>query len=54
MTSKDDPIIFAMRGDKDDGGGVSERIVELKETSEIVPVSPLSASVPVMWDEWDM
>lgn len=54
MTSKDDPIIFAMRGDKDDGGGVSEKIVELKETSEIAPVTPLSASVPVMWDEWDM
>ncbi|KIK10379.1 hypothetical protein K443DRAFT_670999 [Laccaria amethystina LaAM-08-1] len=54
MTSKDDPVMFAMRGDKDDGGGVSEKIVELKETSEIAPVTPLSASVPVMWDEWDM
>jgi len=54
MTSKDDPIVFAMRGDKDDVAGVSEKIVELKETSEIGPVTPLSASVHVMWDEWDM
>ncbi|KAF9557432.1 hypothetical protein CPC08DRAFT_640312 [Agrocybe pediades] len=52
-TSKDDPILIAMRGGKDDQDGVSERIAELVETEEISLMTPSTIS-STMWDEWDM
>ncbi|KIJ14322.1 hypothetical protein PAXINDRAFT_163479 [Paxillus involutus ATCC 200175] len=51
------PLYIAMRGQKDDEDGVSDRIVELTETAEITATTPASGSfTPVegMWDEWDM
>lgn len=51
--SKDDPVLIAMRGGKDDRGGVSEKIVELIETQEIGLVSPTNEAAAI-WDEWDM
>jgi len=54
-TTKEYPILIAMRGGKDDKNGVSERIVELVETEEISLMSPASASTTAtIWDEWDM
>lgn len=54
-STKDDLVLVAMRGRKDDKEGVSERIAELVQTEEISVMSPAvttpSASV---WDEWDM
>ncbi|EEB91417.1 hypothetical protein MPER_10224, partial [Moniliophthora perniciosa FA553] len=49
-------ILVAMRGEKNDQDGVTEKIVELKETKEIsigsaTPISAIPASV---WEEWDM
>ncbi|KAJ7066963.1 hypothetical protein C8F01DRAFT_1119758 [Mycena amicta] len=51
--SSDDAILVAMRGKHDDEGGVSERIVDLRETTEI-SVPQVAMPVPSMWDEWDM
>ncbi|KAF9238478.1 hypothetical protein BU15DRAFT_88333 [Melanogaster broomeanus] len=51
------PLFVAMRGQKGDEDGVSDRIVELVETAEITAVTPASGGfTPVegMWDEWDM
>ncbi|KAF8149926.1 hypothetical protein B0H34DRAFT_731762 [Crassisporium funariophilum] len=52
--SKDDPVLVAMRGGKNDKDGVSEKIVELTETEEITVRTPGSATVSSIWDEWDM
>jgi len=52
-TSKEDRILVAMRGGKDDGDGVSERIAELVETEEISLMTPSTITSSV-WDEWDM
>lgn len=49
----DDTILVAMRGELDDKDGISDKIVELVETSEIRTAPPVS-SVPAIWDEWDM
>ncbi|CAA7267017.1 unnamed protein product [Cyclocybe aegerita] len=56
-TTKDDPVLVAMRGSKDDKDGVSEKIVELMETEEISALSPISPTTmvsPSVWDDWDM
>jgi RHO1 GDP-GTP exchange protein 1/2 len=55
----DEPVLVAMRGDKDDKDGRSEKIVELVETSEYSGTTPVSqltprAAVSGMWDEWEM
>lgn len=49
----DDPILVAMRGARDDRDGVSEKVCELSETSEIPPATPVGSMTGV-WDEWDM
>ncbi|KIL67598.1 hypothetical protein M378DRAFT_9368 [Amanita muscaria Koide BX008] len=59
-----DPIIVAMKGKTDNKDGASDRLVELKETVELNPSSPLtrhtsakastSIAAPYLWDEWDM
>ena len=49
----DDPILIAMKGGKDDQSGVSDKIAELVETSEINTAHP-STPTPALWDEWDM
>jgi hypothetical protein len=43
-----------MRGNKDDDNGQSEKIMELLETEEIGLVSPMSATVSSVWDDWDI
>ena len=53
-TAKEDPVLVAMRGGKDDKDGVSERIVELVQTEEISLQTPATAGAPGLWDEWDM
>lgn len=47
-------ILVAMRGAKDDQEGVSDKIVELVETTEIPAVTPAAGPHPAFWDEWDM
>jgi len=53
-----DPIIVGMKGKKDDGNGASDRLVELAETMELKPISPVKMPSPItsplIWDEWDM
>lgn len=56
-TDRSENIVFAMKGAKNDQNGISDKISELVETSEIVPATPAAATpgaVPAMWDEWDM
>lgn len=55
-SASDDTILVAMRGEKDDEDGTSDKIVQLIETSEIsIPTSSTSpTAVPSIWDEWDM
>jgi len=54
-TKKENPILVAMRGSKDDQNGQSEKIMELLETEEINMVSPSSAVFSsVLWDDWDI
>lgn len=52
----DGPLFVAMRGQKDDEDGLSDRIVELVETEEITPNTPTAghlSTVDGIWDEWD-
>lgn len=44
-------ILAAIKGDKEDKDGNSDKIIELVETSEITSTP---TTVPAMWDEWDM
>lgn len=55
-SDKDDRILVAVRGDKNDkDGSYPDRLVELIETVEYVPQTPASAVPPAdMWEEWDM
>ncbi|KAF7327861.1 hypothetical protein MKEN_00366000 [Mycena kentingensis (nom. inval.)] len=46
-------ILVAMRGEQDDERGMSEKVVELRETSEIT-APQVAMPVPSMWAEWDM
>lgn len=48
-TGKGDPVLVAMRGGYQDQFSVSEKIVELNETEEIVRTPE-----PDRWVEWDM
>jgi hypothetical protein len=55
----DDTVLIAMRGDKMDKDGTSDKIIELVETTEYGVTSPTiqttpSTAIPAMWDEWDM
>lgn len=52
--TKDDPVLIAMRGRKDDKEGVSDRIAELIQTEEISVMSPTRTPSSSIWDEWDM
>ena len=47
--SKGDPVLIAMRGGKLDHNSISEKIVELNETEEIVHTPDVDR-----WDQWDM
>ncbi|THV07437.1 hypothetical protein K435DRAFT_710318 [Dendrothele bispora CBS 962.96] len=49
-----DNILVVMRGNRDDENGLSEKIVELMETSEINDYNTPTTANPAMWDEWDM
>lgn len=56
-TLKDDTIIVAMRGEKNDKEGISDKLVELVETTEIstaITSPTTTTSNPAVWDEWDM
>ncbi|KAJ7104153.1 hypothetical protein B0H15DRAFT_11382 [Mycena belliarum] len=54
LHSSDDAIVAAMRGQHDDEEGASEKIVDLRETSEIAGPRTAQVQAPAMWDEWDM
>ncbi|KAJ7170691.1 hypothetical protein C8R43DRAFT_1149693 [Mycena crocata] len=54
LHSTDDAILVAMHGERDDEAGISEKIVDLRETTEIKAPETPSMPVPAMWDEWDM
>lgn len=50
------PLFVGMRGLKDDESGLSDRIVELVETTEFTPRTPVAGPFKAaegMWDEWD-
>ncbi|KAJ7593119.1 hypothetical protein C8J56DRAFT_930435 [Mycena floridula] len=51
--TSDNRILVAMRGDRDQKDGNSDKIVELIETSEI-PATAAPVSAAALWDEWDM
>ena len=53
-TTKENPILVAMRGNKDDQNGQSEKIMELLETEEIRLVSPANVTVSSVWEDWDI
>ncbi|KAJ8579757.1 CNH-domain-containing protein [Rhizopogon salebrosus TDB-379] len=54
--SSDDTLLVAMRGTKDDKDGVSDKIMELVQTSEIGAMRTPMTGTPMegLWDEWDM
>lgn len=54
--SPNDTVIVAMKGEKDDGDGVSDKLAELVETAELARTPSSSARVAPdnLWDEWDM
>ncbi|KAJ7756435.1 hypothetical protein DFH07DRAFT_820553 [Mycena maculata] len=54
LHSSDDTMLVAMRGEHDDESGISEKIVDLQETAEIVAPRTASVQPPEMWDGWDM
>ena len=51
QASKGDPVLVAMHGGYQDQYSVSEKIVELNETEEIVHSPEADAD---RWVEWDM
>jgi len=53
-TKKDNPILVAMRGNKDDHNGQSEKIMELLETEAISLMSPVSPVFSSVWEDWDI
>jgi len=54
-TGGGDTILVAMRGEKDDNDGVSDKITELIETAELVRTPSTARAVPEnIWDEWNM
>jgi hypothetical protein len=52
----DDTVLVAIRGDKYDKDGTSDKIIELVETSEYGVTSSTSQITPSteLWKEWDM
>ncbi|KAI0303762.1 hypothetical protein B0F90DRAFT_1816034 [Multifurca ochricompacta] len=51
--AEQDMLIAAMTGDVEDARGLSEKLVELVQTSAIDAQAPL-ARAEQLWDEWDM
>ncbi|GJE88623.1 RhoGEF/DH domain-containing protein [Phanerochaete sordida] len=51
--SSERAMFVAMRGDDKAGGGPSDKLVELVETTDLTAQQQTS-SVPGVWDEWDM
>jgi hypothetical protein len=53
----EDAILAVMKGGMDDKDGISEKLVELSETSEI-GATPSTATTrandDALWDEWDL
>ena len=50
------PPPVAWRGEKSDEDSLSEQILELIDTTELTPATPVSGSFapPDIWEEWDM
>jgi len=50
------PLMFAMRGEKDDNRGLSDKLVELIETAPI-PETPVTSTLhdhhDTLWEEWE-
>ncbi|KAK2460341.1 hypothetical protein APHAL10511_007730 [Amanita phalloides] len=55
-----DPIVLCMKGKRGDQEDVGDKIVELIETVEWKPTSPIESvstihtGTPMLWDEWDV
>ena len=56
MSEPKDNVIIAMRGEIDEEQGVSEKIIQMVETSEISSTpSVVDPGIPSeVWEEWDM
>jgi len=54
-TTKDDPVLVVMQGEKNEQEGQSEKILALVETEEISVGSPTTTTTTAsVWDEWDI
>jgi len=46
------PVLLALRGEKNDADGMSDRLAELVETVDLT--TPVARDNRGLWDEWDM
>ena len=51
--TEEDMLVVAMTGDVDDESGLSEKVLELVQTSAI-DIQESAVRVQQHWDEWDM
>jgi len=52
--TEEDMLVAAMTGDVDDGSGLSEKILELVQTTAIDDTQESGVRVEEHWEEWDM
>lgn len=55
VKEKEEPLLVAMKGEKDDRLGTSEKVVEVVMTREIMRTpTPAGGNAEVYWDDWDV
>jgi hypothetical protein len=52
--TEEDMLVAAMTGEADDKSGLSEKVLELVQTSAIDDTQESAMRVQQHWDEWDM
>jgi len=52
--TEEDMLVAAMTGDVDDESGLSEKILELVQTTAIDDTQESAVRVQEHWEEWDM
>jgi len=52
--TEEDMLVTAMTGDVDDESGLSEKILELVQTTAIDDTQESAVRVQEHWEEWDM
>ena len=52
--TEEDMLVAAMTGEVDDKSGLSEKVVELVQTTAIDDTQESAVRVQEHWDEWDM